>query len=112
MNYLWEAVFMADGQGIPRERIRFLAAKDYSAYMEVSHMFLNQDAFDDDCRLEVNPYYRFYDIFKELYQPEMREFLSLRESLTNQRGILQETSVSGFEKWCFWRGGGRSGRSL
>ena len=25
----------------------------------------------------------FYDIFKELYQPEMREFLSLRESLTN-----------------------------
>ena len=83
MNYLWEAVFMADGQGIPRERIRFLAAKDYSAYMEVSHMFLNQDAFDDDCRLEVNPYYRFYDIFKELYQPEMREFLSLRESLTN-----------------------------
>ena len=29
MNYLWEAVFMADGQGIPRERIRFLAAKDY-----------------------------------------------------------------------------------
>ena len=62
MNYLWEAVFMADGQGIPRERIRFLAAKDYSAYMEVSHMFLNQDAFDDDCRLEVNPYYRFYDI--------------------------------------------------
>lgn len=83
MNYLWEAVFMADGQGIPRERIRFLAAKDYSAYMEVSHMFLNQDTFDDDCRLEVNPYYRFYDIFKELYQPEMREFLSLRESLTN-----------------------------
>ena len=41
MNYLWEAVFMADGQGIPRERIRFLAAKDYSAYMEVSHMFLS-----------------------------------------------------------------------
>ena len=28
MNYLWEAVFMADGQGIPRERIRFLAAKE------------------------------------------------------------------------------------
>ena len=75
-----EAVFMADGQGIPRERIRFLAAKDYSAYMEVSHMFLNQDAFDRrHGRLEVNPYYRFYDIFKELYQPEMREFLSLRE---------------------------------
>ena len=28
MNYLWEAVFMADGQGIPRQRIRFLAAKE------------------------------------------------------------------------------------
>ena len=35
MNYLWEAVFMADGQGIPRERIRFLAAKDYGANMVV-----------------------------------------------------------------------------
>ena len=52
MNYLWEAVFMADEQGIPRERIRFLAAKDYSAYMEVSHMFLNQDAF---CLLYTSP---------------------------------------------------------
>ncbi|MFW5669473.1 MAG: hypothetical protein ACOCM4_09550 [Acetivibrio ethanolgignens] len=83
MNYLWEAMFMADGQGIPRERIRFLAARDGSAYMEVSHMFLNQEQFDDNCQLQVNLYYRFYDIFKELYQPEMREFLSLRESLTN-----------------------------
>lgn len=83
MNYLWEVMLMANAQGIPREHIRFLAAKDYSAYMEVSHLFLNQEQVEEGCQIQVNPYYRFYDIFKELYQPEMREWLSLRESLTN-----------------------------
>lgn len=83
MNYLWEVILKAKEEEIPKEKIQFLVAKDYSAYMEVSNAFLNQEELEDGYRIEVNPYYRFYDIFKELYHPEMRESLSLRESLTN-----------------------------
>lgn len=83
MNYLWEVFLKAEEQGIPKEHIQFLTAKNYSAYMEVSDTFLNQKELAGFPRIEVNPYYRFYDIFKELYQPENREFPDLKKSLTN-----------------------------
>lgn len=83
MNYLWEVMLKAEGQGAEKEAIRFVTAKNYSAYMEVSEAFLNQEKLEEGLRVEVNPYYRFFDIFKDLYHPEMKEFLSLRESLSN-----------------------------
>ena len=83
MNYLWEVIVMAYAQEIPRESIRFLEAKNYSAYMEISNVFLNQQQLTDGCTVEVNPYYRFFDIFREIYGPEIKEFPKLRESLTN-----------------------------
>ena len=72
MNYLWEVIVMAYAQEIPRESIRFLEAKNYSAYMEISNVFLNQQQLTDGCTVEVNPYYRFFDIFREIYGPEIK----------------------------------------
>ena len=83
MNYLWEVLLGARKQGIAEDGIRFTMAKEYSAYMEVSNQFLNQKEMEEGQVVEVNPYYRFYDIFKELYQPEMKEYTRLRDSLTN-----------------------------
>ena len=83
MNYLWEVLLGAKQQGIAESGIRFTVAKEYSAYMEVSNLFLNQKEIMSGQVVEVNPYYRFYDIFKELYQPEMKEYTKLRDSLTN-----------------------------
>lgn len=83
MNYLWEVFVKAEEQGIPKEHIQFLIAENYSAYMEISDVFLNQKEMDGKTQIEVNPYYRFYDIFKELCQPEMREFPNLKKSLIN-----------------------------
>lgn len=37
----------------------------------------------EDINIEVNTYYRFYDIFCEMFPPDEAEFPSLRESLTN-----------------------------
>lgn len=40
-------------------------------------------AAPEDINIEVNTYYRFYDIFCEMFPPDEAEFPSLRESLTN-----------------------------
>lgn len=61
MNYLWEVLLRAKEQGIPKESIRFLKAKNHSAYMEVSNGFLNQENLETGAQVEVNPYYRFYE---------------------------------------------------
>lgn len=100
MNYLWEVFLKAEEQGIPKEHIQFLTAKKYSAYMEISNIFLNQKELEGKPQIEVNPYYRFHDIFKELYQPEMREFPSLRKSLTNLifHLLTENDSLAGMTK--------------
>lgn len=83
MNFLWEVVLQAEKQGIPRSNLRFVCAKDFSAYMEVSEPYLNQQMLEDYATIEVNPYYRFYDIFKDMFRPDLNEFPQLRDSLTN-----------------------------
>ena len=83
MNYLWEAFLKANERGIKKEQIRFLIAENYSGYMEISDSFLNQKELRKELKIEVNPYYRFYGIFKDLFHPEMQEFPDLRKSLAN-----------------------------
>lgn len=100
MNYLWEVLLKAREQGIKVSNIRFVKAEHYSAYLEVSGEFLNQEISDENPVIEINPYYRFYDIFKGLYQPAIKEFPKLRESLTNLllHQLAENDSVSGMTK--------------
>jgi len=100
MNYLWEVLLGARQQGIDESGIRFTVGKEYSAYMEVSDPFLNQERLETGQVVEVNPYYRFYDIFKGLYQPEMQEYANLRESLTNLifHQLAENDAVSGMTR--------------
>lgn len=79
MNYIWDLLVRAGRSGIKRSDIHFVPAKVYSPYMELSHADLNAAAVEQE--VEVNPYYRFYDIFRDLFDPNNAEDSELRETL-------------------------------
>lgn len=81
MNYIWDYVINAERDGIPQRKLRFLMAGVYSAYMELSPKMLNFRKAEPE--MEVNPYYRFYEIFKDFFHPDNQEDLELRNSLFN-----------------------------
>lgn len=83
MNYLWEVVLRAGEQEIPPEQLKFAMAGRFSGYMEVSNPCLNQEDLRELPVVEVNLYYRFYHIFKELCHPEQKEFPQLCHGLVN-----------------------------
>ena len=65
MNYIWEIVLSAKKNGIEEEQLQYQQAREYSPYMEVSFYDLNIASVDYN-RIEVNPFYRFHDIFDRL----------------------------------------------
>jgi hypothetical protein len=65
MNYIWDLVIRACQSGIPQAKLKFVPAKIYSPYMELSHAHLNFTQVEQE--IEINPYYRFYEIFKDLF---------------------------------------------
>lgn len=81
MMYLWEALLCARMAQIPEQTVRFAHARHGSAYMELALPCLNQTWLEDV--VEVNTYYRFYPIFKDMFPPEQAEFPALRDSLTS-----------------------------
>lgn len=88
MRYLWEVLLSAEEEGIPEEKLRFVHTPSGSGYMELSLPCLNQtwveqDGGTEDVNIGVNTYYRFYDIFYNMFPPDDTEFPALRESLTN-----------------------------
>ena len=88
MRYLWEVLLEAGKEQIPEEKIRFIHAPHGSGYMELSLPCLNQmwlggDGQSEDISIEVNTYYRFYEIFHGMFPPDSIDFSSMRESLTN-----------------------------
>lgn len=88
MRYLWEVLLAAQEEGIPEEKLRFVHAPLGSAYMELSLPCLNQtwvgeDGETGDVSIGVNTYYRFYDIFYNMFPPDSIDFPALGESLTN-----------------------------
>lgn len=88
MKYLWEVLLASKAEQIPEERLRFVHAPLGSGYMELSLPCLNQTwletgAQTEAARIEVNTYYRFYDVFCDMFPPDPLDFPALRESLTN-----------------------------
>ncbi|EHI97919.1 hypothetical protein CDLVIII_1217 [Clostridium sp. DL-VIII] len=81
MNYIWEMLLKADKQNMKREDIKFVHAKMSSPYMEISLNDLNLTSLPEDNVIEVNEYYRFYEIFKDLFNINIEENQELREVL-------------------------------
>lgn len=78
MNYAWEAVLQAEKAGQNRETLRFVEAKDPSPYIEVSMEDLNIDAPEEDV-VEINPLYRFENVFGKLFDRNVEEMAQTRE---------------------------------
>jgi hypothetical protein len=66
MNYIWDMAIKSAQQGIDRKTITFLPAASYSPYMELALPDINTVTLYKPLAVEINPYYRFCDIFREL----------------------------------------------
>jgi hypothetical protein len=72
-------MLQADRQNIKRENLTFKLSKSYSPYMEIIFEDINQKGLHENQPIEVNPYYRFYTIFKNLFHIDLKENEQLRE---------------------------------
>lgn len=79
MNYVWDLLMRAREQEMDVDKFRFVPAVNYSPYMELSLADLNTSRLQQV--VEINPYYRFYSIFRDLFPADAEECLELRESL-------------------------------
>jgi len=79
MNYIWELAIKAKEQGIDPDEIFFRYGQPFSGYMELSFTDLNETRVLKE--VEINPYYRFYSIFKELFEPNVSENKEIIEAV-------------------------------
>lgn len=83
MNYIWELAIKAKNQGYNENDIYFKKGDKFSPYMELSMENLNEK--DILSEIEINPYYRYYNIFHELFSPdfiENKEIIEVIHDLT------------------------------
>lgn len=78
MNYAWEAVLMAEKEKRGRDEMRFVEASVPSPYIEISVTDLNLESIEED-RIEINPLYRFGDVFGRLFDRNVEEMVQTRE---------------------------------
>ena len=81
MNYIWNILQQAEKEGIDKGNIIFKVAEIYSPYMEIALEDINISSLMDETNIEVNLWYRFYDIFKDLFNVNIKDNLELREVL-------------------------------
>ncbi|WP_138184359.1 iron-dependent peroxidase [Paenibacillus alvei] len=81
VNYIWDLVIKAEQSGLSASDFCFVPAKVYSPYMELSLEELNVWANAVPDTIEVNPYYRFYDLFKDMFDINNEEDVELRHTL-------------------------------
>lgn len=81
MSYIWNSLLKAEEEGIGKNNIEFVKAEIISPYIEVLFDDLNATNLPDDNKIEVNIYYRFYEIFKDLFSADYKEHEKLREIL-------------------------------
>ncbi|WP_176560073.1 iron-dependent peroxidase [Brevibacillus dissolubilis] len=81
MNYIWDLLIQARRSQIPLENIQFVPAKVYSPYMELSFEHLNSTTLEQYHVVEINPYYRFHEIFRDLFDVNFTEEEEMRHTL-------------------------------
>ena len=71
MNYIWELAIKAIRQGKDPNDIFYKYGRPFSPYMELSFVDMNETKVLPE--VEINPYYRYYSVFKELFEPNVNE---------------------------------------
>ena len=69
MNYIWELVIRAKKSGINLNAITYKFDDDVSPYMELSFADINESGILST--VNINPYYRYYEIFKNLLNSDL-----------------------------------------
>lgn len=77
MNYIWEVLLTAENSNVDSSELRFLPARNPGPYVEASFTDLNTASLETT-QIEVNPLYRFSDIFSELFAPDLCEYQDTR----------------------------------
>lgn len=78
MNYTWEVAIKADKNNIKRENLKYIPVNNGSPYMEVAFENINARNIEEQ-EIEVNPLYRFQNIFMELFDINLEEYRQMRE---------------------------------
>lgn len=82
MNYLWDTIIKAQHAGVNVDEITFKVAQSYSAYMEMAFEDINTLMEKDmEKTVDINPYYRFFEIFKEMFDVENMEDITVRNEV-------------------------------
>ncbi|WP_042473922.1 hypothetical protein [Bacillus ndiopicus] len=79
MNYIWDLLIQAENRGLEPSDIHFKLATSFSPYMELSPQVLNTTMIEP--KVEINPYYRYAEIFNYLFQPDNEADVEIREYL-------------------------------
>lgn len=79
MNYIWDLVIRAERSGLAKRDINFSAAKVFSPCLELSFKYINTSEVTP--KVEINPYYSYYEIFKDLFNINNNEEVELRNTL-------------------------------
>jgi hypothetical protein len=79
MNYVWDLVINAGQGGMQKKNIKFILAQSYSPYMELSNEIINFTKPEHE--IEINPYYRYFEIFKDMFNINNIEDTELRNNL-------------------------------
>lgn len=78
MNYIWDVLLKAAKEKLNKNNITFVNAKVSSPYLEIAFDELNTTTIKENCKIEVNPNYRFYEIFKDLFNINLTEDEEIR----------------------------------
>ena len=78
MQYIWEVVLAAEKNGIREADLRYEVAEVRSPYLEVSFCDLNTQTVEQTV-VEVNPFYRFFDIFSGVLDINQKEYKKTKE---------------------------------
>ena len=79
MNYIWELAIKALNEDLDADEIVYKFGAPFSAYMELSFIHMNEKEVIFE--VEINPYYRYYAIFKELFEPNLIDNSEVREAV-------------------------------
>lgn len=102
MNYARDVIIALRQEGREEKSLKFVPAKSFSPYMELSDECINFR--EVEAEIEINPYYRYYEIFKDLFNINNEEDVELRETLFDivMHFIAEIDAMSGMTKREFY----------
>ena len=78
MQYIWEVVLAAEKNGIREADLQYEVPEVRSPYLEVSFYDLNTQTVEQTA-VEVNPFYRFFDIFSGVLDINQKKYKKTKE---------------------------------